>query len=42
MKHVNLDVQGQRPACIDAGELCMDGKAWQTAWKERYESFSND
>ena len=37
MRRENLDVQGKKPVCNDAGKLGMDDKSAQAAWKEHYE-----
>ena len=41
MRPENLDVQGEKPVCKDAVELCLDDRAKQAAWKEHYERLSN-
>ena len=41
MRRENLDVQGKKPVCNEVGELCLDDKAKQAAWKEHYECLSN-
>ena len=37
----NLDVQGEKPVHNDTGELCLDDRAKQAAWKWQYEGISN-
>ena len=41
MRCENLDIQCEKPARNDAGELCLDDRAKQAAWKEHYERPSN-
>ena len=41
MRRTNQDVQGEKPVRNDAGELCLDDRAKQAAWKEHYERLSN-
>ena len=41
MKCKNQDVKGEKPVCNDIGELCLDDRAKQVAWKEHYERLSN-
>ena len=33
IRHENLDVQGEKPVLNDAGELCLDDRSKQAAWK---------
>ena len=41
MRHENLDIQVEKPVGNDAGELCLNYRAKQAAWKEYYEPLSN-
>ena len=41
MRRENLDVQDEKPVGNDAGELFLDNRAKQAAWKEHYEHLSN-
>ena len=41
MRREDLDVQGEKPVRNDIGELRLDGRAKQAAWKENYERLSN-
>ena len=36
----HLNVQDEKPVYNDTGELCLDGRAKQAAWKEHYEHLS--
>ena len=37
----NLHVQGDKPVHNETGELCLDDRTKQAAWKEHYECLSN-
>ena len=37
----NLNVQGEKPVCKDAGELLLNFRTKQAAWKEHYDRLSN-
>ena len=41
MRGGNLDIQVEKPVRNDAGELCLDDRAKQAAWKEHNERLSN-
>ena len=35
-RHENLDVQDEKPVHNHAGELCLDDRGKQAAWKEHF------
>ena len=41
MRHGNMVVQGEKPACNDAGELCLEHRVRQADGKEHYERLPN-
>ena len=41
MIYRNLNIQGEKPGRNDAGQLCLDNRVTQAAWKEHYERLSN-